>query len=66
MNNNFNYPIFPDRTYTLTYEGYTYKVTGEHILAMFHREAAMDRFIKELSVDNHVDNSDTYLDIGEL
>jgi hypothetical protein len=48
MNNKFNYPIFPDRTYTLSYEGIDIKVSGEEILAMFYRKAMMDKFIQEL------------------
>ncbi len=48
MNNKFNYPIFPDRTYTLVYEGYEIKVSGEEILAMFYRSAMLDKFIQEM------------------
>lgn len=66
MNNKFNYPIFPDRTYTLSYEGIDIKVSGEEILAMFYRKAMMDKFISELSketelsTDNHIsDDLDT-------
>lgn len=52
MNNKFNYPIFEDRVYTLNYDGYLYKVTGEEILAMFRRSAFLDKFIEELSTAN--------------
>lgn len=48
MNNKFNYPIFPDRTYTLVYEGIELKVSGEEILAMFYRSAMLDKLFQEM------------------
>ena len=47
----FNYPIFPDRIYTLTYENFTYKVSGEEIMAYFRRSANLERDLKELEND---------------
>lgn len=49
--NKFNYPIFPDRIYTLTYEDFTYKVSGEEIMAYFRRSASLERDLEELEND---------------
>lgn len=48
MNDKFNYPIFPDRTYTLVYDGISIKVSGEEILAMFYRSAMLDKLFQEM------------------
>lgn len=53
QNNKFNFPIFPDRLYTLTYDGYDYKVSGEAIIQAFRRDAFLEKFIEE--VDNEDD-----------
>lgn len=47
VNNKFRYPIFPDRTYTLVYDGYELQVSGEEIMAMFDRQARMTKLIKD-------------------
>ncbi len=44
----FRYPIFPDRTYTISYEDFDYEVAGEEIVAMFRRGAYLEHFIKDL------------------
>lgn len=46
-NDKFNYPIFPDRIYTLTYEDFTYKITGEDIIAAFRRGAWLEHILSE-------------------
>lgn len=55
MTNKFKYPIFPDRTYTLTYEGYSGEVTGQEILAMFHRSVYLDKVIEDMDKDTEID-----------
>ena len=53
MNDKFNYPIFPDRIYTLSYvfEGQKVdiKISGEEILAYFHRQAYLDYVIDNMT-----------------
>jgi hypothetical protein len=44
----FNYPIFPDREYTLKYDGIEYKVLGSEILKMFMYRAELDKFVQDL------------------
>lgn len=63
--NKFRYVIFPDRTYTLEYEGYRYEVTGEEILATFYRDAMMDKWISDWTDDPDTPEN-SYWDIGEL
>lgn len=53
-NGNFNYPIFPDRIYTLTYEGFVYKVSGEDIANYFKHDAYLAQDVKE-SKDDRMD-----------
>lgn len=46
-NDKFNYPIFPDRIYTLTYDTFTYKISGEDIIANFRRGAWLEHILSE-------------------
>jgi hypothetical protein len=48
----FRYPIFPDRTYTLEYDGYSGEVLGQDILNMFRRSIHLDKIIEELYKDS--------------
>lgn len=51
-NNKFNFPIFPDRLYTLTYEDGDYKVSGEQIIAAFRREAMLEKLLEYLDIED--------------
>lgn len=44
-NNKFNYPIDNDRIYTLSYDGYEYKISGREIHQMFYREAYLEQVL---------------------
>jgi hypothetical protein len=68
MTDKYRYMIFPDRTYVLTYEDMTYEVSGETILAMFHREAHNYRLIQDWIVSDTPElfTDADYIDIGEL
>jgi hypothetical protein len=46
----FRYPIFPDRTYTISYEDFDYEVTGEEIIATFRRGAYLEEMFKDLDM----------------
>lgn len=39
----FQYPIYPDRTYTLTYENFKAEVSGEEIMAALYRELYLEK-----------------------
>ena len=62
MKDKYRYMIFPDRTYVLTYDFGEVEVSGEDILAMFHRGAYLDKVLEDL--DLSTDND--HIDIGEL
>jgi hypothetical protein len=51
MINKFPYPIFPNRTYTLRYDTFEAEVSGEEILAMFHRSLYLDKLLDDLSTE---------------
>lgn len=44
----FRYPIFPDRTYTISYEDFDYEITGEEIIASFRRGAYLEKIIQDI------------------
>lgn len=48
----FKFPIFPDRIYTLEYEGYSAEISGEEILAAFSREVSLDQMFSDIDNDN--------------
>jgi len=67
MNKN-KYPIFEDRVYTLSYNDENgkmdYEVAGSEILAMFRRQAFLDKLISGIEPSNlHNDMLD---DLREL
>lgn len=49
----FRYPIFPDRTYTITYEDFDYEITGEEIIAYFRRGAYLEHNLRDLDMLGH-------------
>ena len=46
----FRYPIFVDRTYTISYEDFDYEITGEEIVAMFRRGAYLEHMLTDLDM----------------
>lgn len=52
----FNYVIFPDRIYTLNYDGIQYKVSGEEIMAAFYREANLEQIFNSMENDTNENN----------
>ena len=47
----FRYPIFPDRTYTISYEDFDYEITGEEIIASFRRGAYLEKIIQDIQTE---------------
>lgn len=47
----FRFPIFPDRTYTISYEDFDYEITGEEIIASFRRGAYLEKILKDLETE---------------
>lgn len=47
----FRYPIFPDRTYTISYEDFDYEITGEEIIASFRRGAYLEKVIQDIQTE---------------
>lgn len=48
--NKFRYPIFPDRTYTISYEDFDYEITGEDIITYFRRGAYLEHMFIDLDM----------------
>jgi hypothetical protein len=59
-NDKFNYPIFPDRIYSLTYPDFVYKISGEDIMSYFRRGAYLEKMLEEMygEVEKENDQSD--------
>ncbi len=49
----FRYVIFPDRVYTLDYDGEPFDVTGEEIIAAFRREAMLETIFRDWEDDGN-------------
>jgi hypothetical protein len=55
-NDKFNYPIFPDRIYTLTYPDFVYKISGEDIMNHFRRGAYLEKMLEEMDEEKEKEN----------